>query len=45
MQKSKEAGFSFKINVGDILIHLMAKTETERIKYKIYDYKLDGVRH
>lgn len=33
MQKSKEAGFSFKINMGDRLYHLMTDTESERIKW------------
>ena len=30
MEKSKEKGFSFKINTGDRLYHLMAEDENER---------------
>jgi hypothetical protein len=33
MQKSKETGYSFKINVGDRIFHLMATTESERMKW------------
>lgn len=33
MQKSKETGFSFKINIGDLLIHLMTDLESERVKW------------
>lgn len=30
MTKSKETGYTFKINTGDRLYHLMADTEIER---------------
>jgi len=30
MSKSKEEGFSFKINMGDKIYHLMCETELER---------------
>jgi hypothetical protein len=30
MTKSKEAGYTFKINIGERLYHLMADTEIER---------------
>lgn len=30
MSKSKEDGFSFKINMGDKIYHLMCDTEIER---------------
>lgn len=33
MSKSKESGFSFKINMGDRLFHLMTDSELERMKY------------
>lgn len=32
MKKSKEKGYSFKINVGDILIHVNVESEAERRK-------------
>lgn len=34
MQKSKESGFTFKINMGDRLYHLMTDTEQERKKWQ-----------
>ena len=30
MTKSKESGYTFKINIGDRLYHLMADTEIDR---------------
>jgi hypothetical protein len=33
MQKSKEPGYSFKINVGDRIYHMMANSESERMKW------------
>lgn len=33
MQKSKETGFSFKINIGDLLIHLMSDLESDRVRW------------
>lgn len=35
MQKSKEAGFSFKVNMGDRLFHLMTDTESERMNWTV----------
>ena len=34
MSKSKESGFTFKLNMGDRLYHLMAETELERTKWQ-----------
>ncbi|CAD8175519.1 unnamed protein product [Paramecium pentaurelia] len=34
MSKSKESGFTFKLNMGDRLYHLMADTEQERKKWQ-----------
>ena len=33
MSKSKETGFSFSINMGDRLYHLMCESETDRKKW------------
>lgn len=33
MEKSKEKGYSFKINLGDRLFHLNTESEAERKKY------------
>ncbi|CAD8107610.1 unnamed protein product [Paramecium sonneborni] len=33
MSKSKESGFTFKLNMGDRLYHLMADSEQERMKW------------
>ncbi len=44
MQKSKESGYSFKINMGDRLFHLMCDSESERVKYLFFlflIYKMD----
>ncbi|CAD8111062.1 unnamed protein product [Paramecium primaurelia] len=34
MSKSKESGYTFKLNMGDRLYHLMADTELERTKWQ-----------
>ena len=36
MEKSKEKGYSFKINIGDRFYHLMAENEEERRMLLIY---------
>jgi hypothetical protein len=33
MQKSKESGYSYKINLGDRIYHMMAETESERMRW------------
>lgn len=33
MSKSKEKGFTLKINFGDRIYHLMAESETERVRW------------
>lgn len=33
MSKSKEKGFTFRINFGDRIYHLMADTETDRERW------------
>ena len=35
MKKSKEKGYSFKINIGDKLFHINADSEAERKKFII----------
>ncbi|CAD8108104.1 unnamed protein product [Paramecium sonneborni] len=35
MSKSKESGFTFKLNMGDRLYHLMADSEQERKKWQL----------
>lgn len=34
MSKSKESGYTFKLNMGDRLYHLMADSELERTKWQ-----------
>ena len=33
MTKSKESGYTFKLNMGDRLYHLMADSELQRTKW------------
>ena len=38
MAKSKEKGYSFKINIGDRLFHIMAEMEMERKRLNFFFY-------